>query len=212
MSLSLPSPSLPGASSSPVSLRGPSWPEEPAPVCRDWRDTLRLATDLAVLGFAVAAAALPLVTAGAAVLTGSAAIRHHLDHDKWPPVPALARTFRRALLPGLAGSVALSLLAALIAIDITAVRAGAAPGGVPVAAALLTVAVGAAGFAGLLVATSSLATAVALARRPSRLAAASGVVVLAGVLAVLVHPALTPVLLGYTLFALHVVARRSRTA
>jgi hypothetical protein len=39
-------------------------------------------------------------------------------------------------------------------------------------------------------------------------AAATGVVTLTALLAVLVHPALVPVLTGYALFAVHVVARR----
>jgi hypothetical protein len=51
----------------------------------------------------------------------------------------------------------------------------------------------------------------ALATLPGRgraAAAAAGVVLLAALLAVLVHPALVPVLIGYAIFALHVVTRR----
>ena len=44
------------------------------------------------------------------------------------------------------------------------------------------------------------------AARPVVPVAAAGVVVLAAALVLLIHPVLTPVLLGYTLFALHVVA------
>ena len=74
-----------------------------------------------------------------------------------------------------------------------------------------------AGFAGLVVVaavdrpagTRVLAAALAMSvARPRTLAAATGVVTLAAVLAVLVHPVLVPVLVGYALFALHVVARR----
>jgi hypothetical protein len=50
--------------------------------------------------------------------------------------------------------------------------------------------------------------------RPVVPVAAAGVIAVAAVLVVLVHPALTPILLGYTLFALHVVcaALRKRPA
>jgi hypothetical protein len=41
----------------------------------DWRDSLRLAADLALLGIVVTLLSLPLLTAGAAVATGSYAIR-----------------------------------------------------------------------------------------------------------------------------------------
>ena len=41
----------------------------PAPARADWRDTLREATDLALLGFAVALAALPVLTLAPAVAT-----------------------------------------------------------------------------------------------------------------------------------------------
>jgi hypothetical protein len=48
------------------------------------------------------------------------------------------------------------------------------------------------------------------AARPIVPIAVAGVVVLAAALVLLIHPALTPVLLGYTLFALHVVAASLR--
>jgi hypothetical protein len=50
----------------------------------------------------------------------------------------------------------------------------------------------------------------ALAQRPPTVAAAAGVLVVAVLRARLVHPVLLPVLARYTLFALHVVARRPR--
>ncbi|WP_306210225.1 hypothetical protein [Actinoplanes sp. RD1] len=175
---------------------------------RDWRDSARTAADLAVLGFLVTGAALPVVTAGAAVATGSAAIRHHLDHDTWPSPRSLGATFARSLLPGLGWSLALVAALALITIDFLAVRSGAAPGGPVALAALLVTALGVTGLAGLLAVTASPRAARRLAR-PGTLLASAGVVGLAGVLAVLVHPALVPVLAGYALFALHVVARRA---
>ncbi|MEV4702959.1 hypothetical protein [Actinoplanes sp. NPDC049316] len=177
-----------------------------------WRDTVRAAADLAVLGFLVAMAALPLVTAGAAVTAGSAAIRHHLDHDGWPPPRTCLRIFRRALLPGLAATAAVLLVAALVIVDLLALRAGAVPGGPALTVTLLAVAAVGLGFAGLLTVAAPgprpFATARALAR-PAPLAAATAVVVLTLLLAALVHPVLVPPLLGYGLFALHVLARRA---
>ena len=66
-----------------------------------WRDTVRVAADLALLGIVVTAAALPVVTAGAAVATGSAALHHFLTRDRWPDGRDAWRAFRRGLLPGL---------------------------------------------------------------------------------------------------------------
>ncbi|AGL17303.1 DUF624 domain-containing protein [Actinoplanes sp. N902-109] len=174
----------------------------------DWRDTLRTATDLAVLGFAMTAAALPLVTAGAAVATGSAAVRHHLDTDSWPPARELWTVFRRTLLPGLAATALLLVVAALVLLDVAALRAGAVPGGLPLTVLLIVPGLLAVGFAGLLAVTTDLRAARALAT-PARLLAAGGVVALTVLLALLVHPVLTPLLAGYGLFALHVITRRS---
>lgn len=177
-----------------------------------WRDTVRSAADLALLGFLVTGAALPLVTAGAAVATGSAAIRHHLDHDAWPPARASLHTFRRALLPGLAVSAAVLLLAGLVVVDVLALRAGAVPGGPVVTVAVLAAAGLGAGFAGLLAVAAPgrapLTAALRLAR-PVLLASATAVVALTVVLALLVHPVLIPPLVGYGLFALHVLTRRA---
>ena len=52
----------------------------------DWRETVRVATDLALLGLLTVLAALPVVTAGAAVATASAAVHHYLQYDRWPAV------------------------------------------------------------------------------------------------------------------------------
>ncbi|MET8154625.1 hypothetical protein ACIBSW_07700 [Actinoplanes sp. NPDC049668] len=181
---------------------------------RDWRDTVQVATDLALLGLVVTAAALPLLTAGAAVAAGSAAVHHHLAHDRWPSARLSWAVFRRALVPGLLAGPACVAAAALIVVDLLAVRRGAVPGGTPLLLLTATLVAAAAGYAGLAV--------VAIGARPDRpwrdaargvplnraLPAAAGVLALAGVLAVLVHPVLVPVLAGYALFALHVVARR----
>jgi hypothetical protein len=182
-----------------------------------WRDTVRLAADLALLGFLVTGAALAVVTGGAAVATGSAAVRHHLDYDSWPSARACWAQFRRALAPGLAAVAGVLAAGVLIAVDVLALRTGAVPGGRPMMLVMFALAAATAGFAGLVVVAAvdrpagtrvlaaALATSVA---RPGTLAAATGVVALAAVLAVLVHPVLVPVLVGYALFALHVVARR----
>jgi hypothetical protein len=177
-----------------------------------WQDTVRTAGDLAVLGFLVFLASLPVVTAGAAVLTGSSAVRHHLERDAWPSAGECWRTFRRSFLPGLAGLAAVAVVAWLIAVDLLALSAGRVPGGLPVAGALILLAAGVTGLTGLAVveATGPRALLRLAAARPVIPLATAGVVALAGVLVLLIHPVLTPVLLGYTLFALHVVAASLR--
>jgi hypothetical protein len=172
-----------------------------------WQETVRTAGDLAVLGFLVFLAALPVVTAGAAVLTGSAAVRRHLEIDSWPSAGESWRTFRRSLLPGLAGLVAVAVVGRLIAVDLLAVSAGRVPGGLPVSVALILLAAATIGLTGLAIVEAAgprevLRLAVA---RPVVPVALAGVVVLAAGLVLLIHPVLTPVLLGFTLFALHVV-------
>jgi len=180
---------------------------------RDWRETVRIATDLALLGFLVTLAALPLVTAGAAAAAGSAAVHHHLEHDRWPTLRASWATFRRWMLPGLLAGLLVAAAALLLVVDVLAVRAGAVPGGPPLLALTVVLAAVAAGYgAVVLVAVGAApgwrAAVAGLAGRGRAAVAAAGVVTLAAVLAVLVHPMLVPVLAGYVLFALHVVTRR----
>ena len=192
----------------------------PAPVQpvmrRDWRDSVRTAADLAVVGFAVTLAALPVLTAGAAVATASVAVRHFVEYDQWPPASSLLATFRRRLVPGLLAGPAVVVAAVLVALDVLALRRGLVPGGPLVLSAVLVVAALAAGYTAILAVlagtrpTGAARAAVTVAAaRPALLAAATGVVAVAAVLALFIHPALTPVLPGYALFALHVVARRS---
>jgi uncharacterized membrane protein YesL len=183
---------------------------------RDWRDTVRVATDVALLGFVLTIAALPLVTAGAAVATASAAIRHFLEHDSWPTARACWAVFRRNLAPGLLAGLACAGAAALLAVDVLAVRSGAAPGGTPMLAVTAVLAAAAAGYAGLVVVEVGAhpdrswraAVRTVSGTRVRALPPAAGVVLLAALLAVMVHPALVPVLAGYALYALHVVGRR----
>jgi hypothetical protein len=182
---------------------------------RDWRETVRLATDLALLGFVVALAALPLVTAGAAVAAGSAAVHHQLEHDRWPTARACWAAFRRSFVPGLLAGLAVAAVALLLVIDVLAIRSGAVPGGAPLLALTVALAAVGAGYGALVIVAVGADPAggwrAALTSVPGRgraAGAAAGVVLLAGLLVVLVHPALVPVLIGYALFALHVVTRR----
>jgi hypothetical protein len=170
---------------------------------RDWRDSVRLATDLALLGMLMTGAALPLVTAGGAVATASFAIRHYLAHDAWPGATLCRRVFRRALLPGLLRTLALGLAVLLVVVDLRALSAGQVPGGPPLMVLTVAVALAALGHGGLVLVGAG-------ARGPRAVASAAGVIALAAVLSLLIHPVLAPVLAGYTLFALHVLARRHR--
>ena len=182
---------------------------------RDWRDTVQVATDLALLGLAVTAAALPLLTAGAAVAAGSAAVHHHLEYDRWPAARACWSVFRRSLAPGLLAGLAVAAAALLLAVDVLAVRSGTVPGGTPLLALTALLGVAGAGYGALLVVAVGTepergrrAVAAGIARRGRAAAGAAGVLLLTSLLALLVHPMLVPVLAGYALFALHVVTRR----
>jgi hypothetical protein len=201
-----------------------------------WQEHLRDATDLALVGFAVVLAALPVVTAGSAVATGSAAVRHRCDHGTLPPAGDLLRAFVRGILPGLAASLVAGAAAGLLALDVSAARAGTMPGGPATVPLIALVALVLLGYAGLTIVHigASLADGVSRAngadgagggakaagwRRAVRLAAATrgrrlalvpccaGVLVMAVLLGSLV-PATVPLLAGFSLFALHVIHRR----
>ena len=193
----------------------------------DWRDSLRLAADLALLGIVVTLLSLPLVTAGAAVATGSHAIRHLITEGRWPSLADCWAVFRRRLLPGLAAGPAaaafaglaagpvVAAFAVLVVLDVAGLRRGAVPGGGPALVAVLTAAAFAAGYIALTAVVAGTGErgvareALALAfGRPVTVVAAAAVLTVAGLLATLVHPALVPVLAGYVLFALHVVTPR----
>ena len=187
---------------------------------RDWRDTVQVATDLALLGLLVALAALPVVTAGAAVATGSAAVHHYLEHDRWPGARFCWAVFRGRLLSGFLASAVFAAAMSLVVVDVLALRAGVVPGGTPLIVLTVAVVAVAAGYAGLVVVAAGAEDDARItgtpppARsgtvgRPVTVASAAGVVALAVFLGLLVHPALTPVMAGFTLFALHVVSRRT---
>ncbi|WP_431943322.1 hypothetical protein [Micromonospora marina] len=195
-----------------------------APARADWRDTLREATDLALLGFAVALAALPVLTLAPAVATASAALHDRSVTGAWPDARTSLRRFGRALPAGAAVSAVVLAAAALLAADVLALATGRVPGGGP-ALALTTVVVAVLlGYAGLVAVAVGRtggrgwrAAARHVARScPARLgvwAAASGVCSLAVLLGVLVTPVAVPILGGYALAALHVLdARRPAPA
>ncbi|MEO3742470.1 hypothetical protein [Plantactinospora sp. B5E13] len=200
----------------------PNWPEEPpAPGAHrpDWRDTLRNASDLALLGIVTALATLPVVTAGAAVGTASAALQHWIETGSWPGVRVALRGFGRAVLPGAGATAVAGIAAAILAVNLLALGRGTVPGGTALVAVTVALAVAAGGFAGLTVVQlgrrdgqgwlpAVRAAARLVAARPVVLLGTAGVVTLAGLLCVLVLPLLTPILLGYTLFGLHAATRR----
>ncbi|TBL27887.1 hypothetical protein EYA84_27920, partial [Verrucosispora sp. SN26_14.1] len=86
------------------------------PPRRDWRDTVRDAADLALVGILTVLTALPVLTAGASVGTASAAVHDWLATGSWPTARQTLSRFGRGLLPGLPvallGLVAVGLLAA----------------------------------------------------------------------------------------------------
>jgi len=200
----------------------------------DWRDSLRLAADLALLGIVVTLLSLPLITAGAAVATGSHAIHHLTTRGRWPSFADCWQAFRARLVPGLLAGPAVAVATALIALDVAGLRRGAVPGGGPALVAVLTAAALAAGYTGLVAVLAGArehsaprernaprersaarergaareALTLALSR-PLTTVAAAAVLAVAALLATLVHPALVPVLAGYALFALHAVTHRS---
>ncbi|MEV6350418.1 hypothetical protein [Actinoplanes sp. NPDC051851] len=189
----------------------PRWPEEETPLARpDWRERLALAADLALIGFAVTFFALPVLTAPAALATGSTAVHHRYRNGRFPDWGPLLRQYRRAILPGLP----VLLAAALLAIDLTAVRGGWVPGG-PLLLTITTLAtLWLSGLATLTLVTLGRDPALpwrAAARwswdRPRATAALAATTLFALFLALAV-PVTTPLVIGFHLFAAHVLADR----
>jgi len=212
----------------------------------DWRDTVRVASDVAVLGLLMVATSLPVLTTGAAFATASFAVHQFLTHDRWPSLRATWQVFRRTLLPGALATAAVAAAVWLLTVDLAALSRGAVPGGAVLLGLTAVITAAAAGYAALALVTlgTNLATTTsyssatwhgaapacdtqatatghaarpgawraaaraAVAARPATVAAATGVVGLAGLLALLVHPILAACLVGYALYALHVVTRR----
>ncbi|WP_435589088.1 hypothetical protein [Micromonospora chalcea] len=189
------------------------------PARADWRDTLREATDLALLGFAVALAALPVLTLAPALATASAALHDRSVTGSWPDARTGLARFGRALPAGLAVSAVALAAVALLAADLVALATGRVPGGEPALAltavvvavllgyaGLVTVAVGRSGGRGWRTAARDVAR--TCPQRPGVWAAASGICALAVLLGVLVTPVAVPILGGYALAALHALDAR----
>lgn len=185
---------------------------------RDWRDTVRNGADLALAGIVTTVAAVPVITAGAALATASAAMARFCHIERFPSAGESARRFARAILPGLGASLVAYVLIWLFAVDLRLLREGTVPGGPALIAATTIVAILVLGVVGLTLVEIGRAggtgwrcaarTAVDVAlRKPAAALAEGGVLALAVLLAVLI-PVCAPILLGYALFALHVVARR----
>ncbi|MGW0242060.1 hypothetical protein [Micromonospora chalcea] len=189
------------------------------PARGDWRDTLREATDLALLGFAVALAALPVLTLAPALATASAALHDRSVTGSWPDARTSLARFGRALPAGLAVSAVALAAVALLTADLVALATGRVPGGGPALAltavvvavllgyaGLVTVAVGRSGGRGWRTAARDVAR--TCPQRPGVWAAASGICALAVLLGVLVTPVAVPILGGYALAALHALDAR----
>ncbi|MEV4711517.1 hypothetical protein [Micromonospora sp. NPDC049374] len=186
---------------------------------RDWRDTVSDAADLALLGILAVLAAAPVLTAGAAVGTASAAVHDWLTTGSWPPARRTLSRFGRALLPGVPAVLIGLVAAGLLVADLAALATGRVPGGtvalvltIVVAAALLgyaaaiVVEVGRVGGTGWRSAVTRAAR--ACLDHPANWAALAGTTVVVVLLGVLVTPVAVPILAGYALAAVHAVARR----
>ncbi|TCB98523.1 hypothetical protein E0H26_09130 [Micromonospora zingiberis] len=192
--------------------------EQPAPG-RDWRDTVRDGADLALVGILTVLAAAPVLTAGAAVGTASAAVHDWLGTGSWPTARRTLSRFGRGLLPGLPVTLLGLGGVGLLATNLAVLATGRVPGGavgltvtIMVAAVLLgyaaaiVVEVGRTGGTGWRSAASRAAR--ACLDHPATAAALAGTVVVAVLLGVLVTPVAVPILAGYALAAVHAVARR----
>jgi hypothetical protein len=181
-----------------------------------WLSTLALASDIAVVGFAVTLFAMPLVTAAAALRTGSVAVHALAVDSRKVTFAELVRVFVRSLLPGLGFSVAFAASAVFLAFDFTLVRGERVPGGALMLGLLAVTGFGVLGVAGAALASLGVDAegrwfpAVRCAcGRPAQVAASGAVLAVAAAIALLI-PFTTPLMLGCALFALQVLAARQR--
>jgi hypothetical protein len=185
---------------------------------RHWRETVRNASEFAVLGIVTTVAALPVVTAGAAVATASAAVDHWTEHGCMPDAATTLRRFGRAILPGIGPVVIAATAALLLLLDVRAVATGAVPGGAAVLIITVAICVALLGTAGLAVVevgrrggrgwlTASRVAVQTGLDRPLWVIACGLALGLAAVLSAAV-PATAPIQVGFGLFALHSIARR----
>lgn len=182
---------------------------------RDWKDTVTVAADIALVGIAVTLCSLPVLTAGAAAHAGSIAVRDIIDGSAVRPAE-LWRAFRRSLLPGAVATVATATIGLLLLFNLGAVASGRVPGGLPVLVG--TGAVAAALLAACAFGVVHLAhhhswsgalrwAAGTVWRQPLTAAMVAGVSSIAAVIGAAV-PVTAPLLVGYLLFAVHVVLAR----
>ncbi len=195
--------------------------DTPAPVRTrtTWLETLGNASALALLGIVATIASLPVLTAGAAIGSASAAVHDFCENGSMPPVRTTARRFTQALLPGLPATMVALAAALLLTLDVRALVAGQVPGGSAVLLATAVVGIALLGAAGLTVVEAGrrggrgwLASARAAVLRGSSRPGpvlAMGLAVAMAVLLAAVIPVTTPILVGFALFALHAIARRS---
>lgn len=248
-----------------MTLPPPDWPDTPAPARSDWRDTLRAAADLALLGIVTSFASAAVLTTGAALATASVAIHRWTVDGYWPSLRELAVCFWRGLLPGAVATVVGLGTLALLGGNAVLISAGVVPGGTVMLAGTLLLLALVAGLAGITVVQTGRGSSAGQSgtagtvgqcgtvsqsdtagtagqsdtagtvgqsgtaggaatghgwrvatrqtwriaeRRPLAVLAATGIVSLAALLTALTLPILAPILLGYTLFALHTALRR----
>ncbi|MGW3811085.1 hypothetical protein ACWD50_31215, partial [Micromonospora sp. NPDC005113] len=91
---------------------------------RDWRDVVRDAADLALLGILLVLAAAPLLTVAAAAGTASAAVHDWTRTGTWPMARTTLRRFGRSVLPGMPVSLLALAAAGLLAADLAALATG----------------------------------------------------------------------------------------
>jgi hypothetical protein len=172
------------------------------------------------MGIVTTIAAVPLVTAGAALASASVAVREWSLNERLPSFTDGLHRMRRGLLPGLAASLVGTAVTVLLLLNASALARGAVPGGAPILVGTVVVGVLWAGFAGLTLVevgardgrgwleAARCAWRTSLAR-PWVPAVLGSVAAVGGFLG-LVLPFLAPVMVGYVLFALHATARRLR--
>jgi hypothetical protein len=182
----------------------------------DWRDAAETAADFALLGIAVTVAALPLVTLGAALSVGTVATAHWYEHRTMPPVRDLARLYVRGILPGLGVLGVLVAAAVVLGLDLRLASSGRVPGGRALVILTLLTLVALLGLAALTLVErgrgngwrGAVREAGRLAgRRPVIPLALAGIALLSGLLGSMV-PVTSPLLVGYTVFACHIVTAR----
>ncbi|AEB45897.1 MULTISPECIES: hypothetical protein [Micromonospora] len=189
------------------------------PPRRDWRDTVRDGADLALLGILTVLASAPVLTAGAAIGTASAAVHDWLATGSWPTARQIISRFGRGLLPGVPATLLGLAAVGLLATNLTALATGRVPGGGVGLVATVVVAAALLGYAAAIVVEvgrtggTGWAAAVPRAARtcldhPATCAALAGTSLVAVLLGVLVTPVAVPILAGYALAAVHAVARR----